>query len=996
MNFNSITTSVSANQVTQVPSGPLTGANGAIASATSIASVPIQDAGGQVFSVKAGANPAAGDGTTDDRSAIQARINAAATAGGAVVLLPPGTYDVSADGGVGLTIPNNTSSLVIRGSGIGNSTIRWHGTPSLGGTLVSVNGTSITVAFEDLALQGPLAKFGSTSSPNCQGLVIESSSTVSGTVTLRRVQIAGFYQGIHVSPGSTSGNSNALEIYESDLQSFTPINSAQQGSGSVVISHTVIHGCGAAGSNLYHGMYIYPSNSLLVDACDFYDYCPTATGYAGQLYGPSDVGTPGPIVISNTTIDGSFNNGLLTNANGLTQIAGCTIAAKNAAIATQGQVAITNCRVGGTGRGLIDFGASTISVSDTWFQVSDTSKAMIALSISGTTIHGIKCRFPYHTSAQAATYGVGVSAKLDAPCFINSGTPGTSTNANLPGPSVLGAGAQWFDTTNSVALVSTGSAWQQAAPPANVPTTWTAPQTFAAGASFTASPTCPIVSPNLLTTAQADIEGTAASAWGGTPGTASVVTSPVWNGRQALAITSSSSADQVFAQQNPQYTAVTANSTYTFSGYVNSAATSRQVRPQISWYDASKAFITTVNGTTIGSTVGSWTQFSATAVAPSNAAFATVQFRILSTVNGEVHYLDGFSFNLGTSLAWQLPGTATLTLNGNGPVAGGQGGVTSMGVTSPNLLTPNQASIESDTTGLNAGTGTSIARVTTQALDGIASLSLTATSAGTISASTGNLSASSPANYFTNLGANAPGQNFTALASVKAATAGRTCNVQIKFWDVNGNSLGTTSSANFTDSTTAWVQGSVTAVAPANATQASVIIQVVGTSLSEVHYVDCLSISQGEYTRWFPPGTGNLNFDGQTLSISPTSGPGNVKVGHLLGSGSLPTIAAGSGAGIGTATLSAGSTDMRGVITVTPSGSPSSSTAVATVTFSAPYPQGSPMVVQIDEVNPAAIALSGQAAVGATSWSSTGFTISVGSTALAASTTYTWSYVVVG
>jgi pectate lyase len=56
---------------------------------------------------------ATGNGTTDDRAAIQACINAAASAG-KKVYLPAGTYHMIASGGTGLSIPSNTT---IRGVG---------------------------------------------------------------------------------------------------------------------------------------------------------------------------------------------------------------------------------------------------------------------------------------------------------------------------------------------------------------------------------------------------------------------------------------------------------------------------------------------------------------------------------------------------------------------------------------------------------------------------------------------------------------------------------------------------------------------------------------------------------------------------------------------------------------------------------------------------------------------------------------------------------------
>jgi hypothetical protein len=73
---------------------------------------PLQDLGGQVFSVMA--YGAKGDGVTDDTASIQAAINAA---GAGTIYLPPGHYKVSA----ALSLPNAGSALV--GAGVGATVI---------------------------------------------------------------------------------------------------------------------------------------------------------------------------------------------------------------------------------------------------------------------------------------------------------------------------------------------------------------------------------------------------------------------------------------------------------------------------------------------------------------------------------------------------------------------------------------------------------------------------------------------------------------------------------------------------------------------------------------------------------------------------------------------------------------------------------------------------------------------------------------------------------
>src|SRR5512135_421699 len=85
---------------------------------------PIQDRGGQVFNVKA--YGAKGDGTTDDKAAIQAAINAAKAAGGGVVNFPPGTFMVS--GPLVLPRTGNPPTNVVRLCGAGPRLSRIWGT----------------------------------------------------------------------------------------------------------------------------------------------------------------------------------------------------------------------------------------------------------------------------------------------------------------------------------------------------------------------------------------------------------------------------------------------------------------------------------------------------------------------------------------------------------------------------------------------------------------------------------------------------------------------------------------------------------------------------------------------------------------------------------------------------------------------------------------------------------------------------------------------------
>jgi hypothetical protein len=106
---------------------------------------------------------------------------------------------------------------------------------------------------------------------------------------------------------------------------------------------------------------------------------------------------------------------------------------------------------------------------------------------------------------------------------------------------------------------------------------------------------------------------------------------------------------------------------------------------------------------------------------------------------------------------------------------------------------------------------------------------------------------------------------------------------------------------------------------------------------------------------------------------------------------SVPVFTAGSGAGTGpTLAANANSNDLSGYLTVTTGTSPAASATIATGTFGTPYATLAKCVLW--PANAAASALSGAGKAYVPVGSNTAFAITAGSTALAASTLYTWGY----
>lgn len=117
--------------------------------------------------------------------------------------------------------------------------------------------------------------------------------------------------------------------------------------------------------------------------------------------------------------------------------------------------------------------------------------------------------------------------------------------------------------------------------------------------------------------------------------------------------------------------------------------------------------------------------------------------------------------------------------------------------------------------------------------------------------------------------------------------------------------------------------------------------------------------------------------------------PGNIAL-----SGVAPSIAAGTGAGT-SPTISISGVNNGGIVTVTTGTLPTGSNAtIVTITYSTAFPNSS--AVTLTSANASTAALSGSGNPFPPPSSSTGFSIQSGITSLIGSTTYKWSYTVLG
>lgn len=159
-----------------------------------------------------------------------------------------------------------------------------------------------------------------------------------------------------------------------------------------------------------------------------------------------------------------------------------------------------------------------------------------------------------------------------------------------------------------------------------------------------------------------------------------------------------------------------------------------------------------------------------------------------------------------------------------------------------NLLTLDESSFESTLGTWGNTVNAAVARTTSQARDGIASMSMTSVSAGDMSAQTVPGTSAYPV---------LANKTYTALASFRSAVSARACMVIIQWYTAAGALISSSQSATVTDGTGGWVQAVITAAAPATAAFAAAKAYVVATgAANEVHYVDEVSIAPGSSTTW--------------------------------------------------------------------------------------------------------------------------------------------------
>jgi hypothetical protein len=135
--------------------------------------------------------------------------------------------------------------------------------------------------------------------------------------------------------------------------------------------------------------------------------------------------------------------------------------------------------------------------------------------------------------------------------------------------------------------------------------------------------------------------------------------------------------------------------------------------------------------------------------------------------------------------------------------------------------------------------------------------------------------------------------------------------------------------------------------------------------------------------------------NGYGINVSASTNATNNYAAKFVGpvvNGGTALVAAG-GTGNGSVTPTMAGAQNGGTISFTTTGTPAASATVATVTYSSPFPTGSAVVLY--PANAATALLTGASGVSVVG-STTGFTITSGTTALVTGTAYAWNYQVLG
>ena len=341
------------------------------------------------------------------------------------------------------------------------------------------------------------------------------------------------------------------------------------------------------------------------------------------------------------------------------------------------------------------------------------------------------------------------------------------------------------------------------------------------------NPVAEVYKPNLLTANQASVETDTTGFLADQNCTIARIVGQAAPdaGTASLQVTSTNGAVLIIASvlKGLSGVPVVPNQTYSASVAVKSGGNTASIIIQLQWYDGAGAVISTPASTNIPSSPTVWTTYRISALAPSNAAFAAVRVRWTAVGTGEVMYMDKWGLWQGQDTDWRMPlPTGDYRYH-----------------TTINLLTANQASVETNTAGFSAQGAAVISRDTTQAFNGSASLKAVCTGAFQGATTTNNISLTVDKTY-------------TAVAMVRQTVAG---NIRgVVFDGANGYKTAGGDNGVSGIAINTWTQITWTFVALSTVTNAQLIIDTGTTGRTVDIFMDSFGIWEGTDTIWRMPG----------------------------------------------------------------------------------------------------------------------------------------------
>ncbi len=265
---------------------------------------------------------------------------------------------------------------------------------------------------------------------------------------------------------------------------------------------------------------------------------------------------------------------------------------------------------------------------------------------------------------------------------------------------------------------------------------------------------------------------------------------------------------------------VTVGSVYTASIYSRGNTATVPIVVKLHWYDKAGTLISTFSSTATTNTTTSWTRMTlANVTAPANSVWVIMAVEIQSGTAAVDQFFDAAQLEQATAATdYGQPRNILIDLEGE----------------RVNLV-PNP-SFEIDLVTWNNLTNATLARDTTQFRNGVASMSLTAVAAGTMSAHT------LPADRIPV----SPSATYTLSAYFRPDTTARNVRVYVRWYDSGSVYLSdSTYGAEVVQSMGVWTRAFATVTSPSNAAYAGVVVQIMDSALGEIHFVDSVLFEKG-------------------------------------------------------------------------------------------------------------------------------------------------------